>query len=209
MAQRVPPMDAIRAQIDELFASGKELGLVLEEVGRLSVRLMMQTAIEAEVDSFLGRQRCERREEDARAGYRNGHQPAVAMKTTMGQSRFARPNLRDRREILFPAVRHDGDEDLRSRGARHLGLGTSSTTSTRPPSARLHKISMEPSSGGGYTGFGTPPPSASWRFVRRGKAFRGRGARRGRPTRRHRGNRCGQAVAGGLLQRGRTHIVAL
>jgi len=29
------------------------------------------------------------------------------MEATDGQSRFARPNLRDRREILFPAVRHD------------------------------------------------------------------------------------------------------
>lgn len=95
MARRVSPIDTIRAQIDELFGSGKELGLVLEEVGRLSVRLMMQTAIEAEVDAFLGRQRYERREEDAPAGYRNGHQPAVAVKTTMGAVEIARPKLRE------------------------------------------------------------------------------------------------------------------
>ena len=73
MARRVSPADAIHAQIDELFASGRELGTVLEEVGRLTVRLMMQTAIEAEVDAFLGRGRYERRDDEAAAGYRNGH----------------------------------------------------------------------------------------------------------------------------------------
>ena len=95
MARRVSPTDAIHAQIDELFASGRELGTVLEEVGRLTVRLMMQAAIEAEVDAFLGRTRYERREEESAPGYRNGHQPEVAVKTTMGPVNLARPKLRD------------------------------------------------------------------------------------------------------------------
>ena len=95
MAQRVSPTSAIRAQIDELFSSGRDLGSVLEEVGRLTVRLMMQQAIEAEVDAFLGRERYKRRDEDTSAGYRNGHQPAVAVKTTMGPVELARPKLRD------------------------------------------------------------------------------------------------------------------
>ena len=95
MARRVSPTDAIHAQIDELFASGRELGTVLEEVGRLTVRLMMQTAIEAEVDAFLGRGRYERREEESAPGHRNGHQPEVAVKTTMGPVNLARPKLRD------------------------------------------------------------------------------------------------------------------
>jgi transposase-like protein len=95
VARRVSPTDAIHAQIDELFASGRELGTVLEEVGRLTVRLMMQTAIEAEVNAFLGRTRYERREEESAPGYRNGHQPEVAVKTTMGPVELARPKLRD------------------------------------------------------------------------------------------------------------------
>jgi transposase-like protein len=95
VARRVSPTDAIHAQIDELFASGRELGTVLEEVGRLTVRLMMQTAIEAEVDAFLGRGRYERREEESASGYRNGHQPEVAVKTTMGPVELTRPKLRD------------------------------------------------------------------------------------------------------------------
>jgi putative transposase len=45
---RVSPVEQIRAQIDELFASKQELGQVLEQVARLSVRLVMQAALEAE-----------------------------------------------------------------------------------------------------------------------------------------------------------------
>lgn len=108
MPQRVSPIEAIRAQINELFASGQELGSVLEEVGRLSVRLMMQTAIEAEVDAFLGRGRYERRDEEAPAGYRNGHQPPVAVKTTMGPVELARPKLRDTDERFCSKLFGDG-----------------------------------------------------------------------------------------------------
>ncbi len=36
-----------RAEIDDLFGSERELGEVLEEVARLGVRLLMQTAIDA------------------------------------------------------------------------------------------------------------------------------------------------------------------
>jgi hypothetical protein len=48
-------MERIGAQIDELFASGAELGEILEEVARLSVRLILQVALEAEVTEWLGR----------------------------------------------------------------------------------------------------------------------------------------------------------
>jgi putative transposase len=47
----------IRAQIDELFAAQQELGQVLEQVARLSVRLVMPAALEAEISEFLGRDR--------------------------------------------------------------------------------------------------------------------------------------------------------
>ena len=62
----------IRAQIDELFAAQQELGQVLEQVARLSVRLVMQAALEAEISEFLGRDRYARGERE-RAGYGNGH----------------------------------------------------------------------------------------------------------------------------------------
>src|ERR1041385_5372800 len=55
----------------------------------------MQTALEAEVDAFLGRARYERRAEtpEARAGSRNGFCPST-VKTTAGPVTLARPKLR-------------------------------------------------------------------------------------------------------------------
>ncbi|MFL5881831.1 MAG: transposase, partial [Actinomycetota bacterium] len=74
MSKRVSPTARLHAEIDELFGSGRDLASILEDVARLSVRLMMQTAVEAEVDEFLGRARYERRDGDDRAGSRNGWQ---------------------------------------------------------------------------------------------------------------------------------------
>ena len=53
-------VDRVRAQIDELFASEQPLAEILEQVARLSVRLVLQTAVEAEVSVFLGRDRYQR-----------------------------------------------------------------------------------------------------------------------------------------------------
>ena len=50
MPQRVSPTDRVRGQIDELFASCRPLPEILEEVARLGAQLLMQAALEAEVD---------------------------------------------------------------------------------------------------------------------------------------------------------------
>jgi putative transposase len=92
VSQRVSPIERIRAEIDDLFGSQRELGEVLEEVARLGVRLLMQTAIEAEVTEFLGRERYSGGERD-RVGSRNGHCPTT-VKTTAGPVKIDRPKLR-------------------------------------------------------------------------------------------------------------------
>ena len=56
-SRRVSPIDRVRGQIDELFGSGRELGHIQEEVARLGVALLFQTAPEAEITEFLGRER--------------------------------------------------------------------------------------------------------------------------------------------------------
>jgi putative transposase len=94
VAGRVSPTERARAEIDELFASDRDLALILEEVARLSVRLLLQTALEAEVEAFLGRARYQRRTEEHRAGVRNGWHPPTAVKTTMGPVELQRPKLR-------------------------------------------------------------------------------------------------------------------
>jgi putative transposase len=94
VARRVSPVERIRAEIDQLFSSDHDLALILEEVARLSVRLVLQTALEAEVEEFLGRARYERRGDGDRPGSRNGHQPPMTVKTTMGAVALQRPKLR-------------------------------------------------------------------------------------------------------------------
>jgi putative transposase len=92
---RVSPTERIRAQIDELFASEGDLGEVLEQVARLGARLLLQTALEAEVTEHLGRDRYERRSAAAGAkdGSRNGYSP-LTIKTTTGPVTLSRPKLR-------------------------------------------------------------------------------------------------------------------
>jgi len=86
VSKRVSPTARLRADIDDLFSSDRELSSILEDVARLSVRLMMQVAVEAEVDEFLGRVRYERRDDDDRPGSRNGWQPPATVRTSTGSS---------------------------------------------------------------------------------------------------------------------------
>ena len=47
MPHRVSPIERVRGHIDELFASGKRLPEILEDVARLGAQLLMQAALEA------------------------------------------------------------------------------------------------------------------------------------------------------------------
>jgi hypothetical protein len=102
---RVSPTDRIRAEIDALFDGSRELGEVIEDVARLGARLIIQTAVEAEVEVFLGRARYQRSAAayDARPGMRNGYCPAT-VKTTAGPVEVARPKLRGTTERFAPAL---------------------------------------------------------------------------------------------------------
>jgi len=94
MTTRVSPTETIRAEIDDLIA-GAERGSLLEHfegVARAAVRLVFQTALEAEVTEFLGRDRYARGERD-RDGHRNGYSP-LSIKTTAGEVTLQRPKTR-------------------------------------------------------------------------------------------------------------------
>jgi hypothetical protein len=98
---RVSPTERIRAEIDALFGGDRELGEVIEDVARLGARLIIQTALEAGVDAFLGRARYQRSAAavGARPGMRNGYSPAT-VKTTAGPVTIARPKLRGTTEAF-------------------------------------------------------------------------------------------------------------
>jgi putative transposase len=95
VSSRVSPTDRIRAEIDALFTEGRDLVEVLEDVARLGARLLIQTAVEAEVAEFLGRARYQRAAAAAQAqpGHRNGYCPTT-VKTTTGPVTVHRPKLR-------------------------------------------------------------------------------------------------------------------
>jgi len=94
VAPRVSPSERIRDEIAELIA-GATTGSLLdhfEQVARLAVRLVMQSALEAEITEFLGRDRYQRGERE-QAGSRNGYTP-MSVKTTAGEVTLERPKLR-------------------------------------------------------------------------------------------------------------------
>ncbi len=95
MSVRVSPTEKIRHEIDALFTEGIDLAKTLEQVARLGARLIIQTAVEAEVEEFLGRARYQRVAQvaDARVGSRNGF-CATTVKTTAGPVTVQRPKLR-------------------------------------------------------------------------------------------------------------------
>jgi putative transposase len=109
VSKRVSPIESIRGEIDALFAEGRDLVEVIEDVARLGARLIIQTALEAEVDAFLGRARYQRvpgdggGDEDTavpvRPGHRNGHR-ATTVKTTAGPMTVHRPKLRGTTEAF-------------------------------------------------------------------------------------------------------------
>ena len=99
MMKRVSPAERLRAEIDQVFAGGRDLSQAVEEVARLGAQLLLQCALEAEVSAFLGRDRYARmvEAEDARQGMRNGYCPTT-IKTTAGPITLQRPKLRNTTE---------------------------------------------------------------------------------------------------------------
>ena len=174
MPARLSPTERIRAQIDELFAGGQPLAETLEEAARLSVRLVIQAALEAEVSEFLGRDRYQR-DPDAGPGYRNGHQP-VQVKTTAGPVVLERPKLRDTGEpfvsrllgkgvsrtnalealVLASFVRGLSVRDVEAALAEALGPEAASASRPCAGSARRSRPSSTPS---------PPATLVAWRWT--------------------------------------------
>jgi transposase-like protein len=82
-----------QAFYESVSASGDPLG----EAARLGAQLLLQKALEAEVDAFLGRGHYERRGEDAVGGYRNGYEPKT-VHTAEGSLTLQVPQIRENLE---------------------------------------------------------------------------------------------------------------
>ena len=98
--KRLTAADRVRDELDGLFADPeRELGGILKQVAQLSVRLVFQAALEAEVTEFEDRGRyargerlCPRRARPRR--HRNGRYQPVTVKTTAGPVTLERPKVR-------------------------------------------------------------------------------------------------------------------
>ena len=95
MSRKVSPSDRLRERIDEVFSEGQDLAAAIEQVAQLGAQLILQSALEAEITAFLGRERYQRSAAtpDAAPGMRNGYAP-VTVKTTAGPVTLERPKLR-------------------------------------------------------------------------------------------------------------------
>lgn len=89
--QRVAPSQRMeQAFCEDVLASGDPLG----EAARRGAQLLLQKALEAEIDAFLGRARYERSADGGVCGYRNGYE-AKTVHTAEGSLTLQVPQIRE------------------------------------------------------------------------------------------------------------------
>lgn len=90
--ERVPPSEKTKAALRALLSEGTR-GDLKSELVRLSVRRVVEEALEAATKDLLERDYYERREEGAQ-GYRNGYRES-RLRTSEGEVAYAVPQVRD------------------------------------------------------------------------------------------------------------------
>ena len=97
--ERVSPSERLRRKLEDALAGVGHEQDPIEVVGRLGARLILQQALEAEVDQVLGRARYERAEEVV--AYRNGYELRT-VQTASGPVQLSRqPRVRNAGELGF------------------------------------------------------------------------------------------------------------
>jgi len=92
---KIPPSKRL---VKELKDKIRNFGIGLKELVREGARLMLQTAVEEELDEFLGRGHYERQDpEQEFRGYRNGYE-RKKIKTAEGSIEIQMPQIRDSKE---------------------------------------------------------------------------------------------------------------
>ncbi len=120
METRVAPSVKLEQAIEDLLVAGIGDGAQLSEIGRLGAQLVIQRAVEDEVDAFLRRTRYERTSE-AR-GSRNGVRPR-RLQTAEGELEIAMPQLRNTAEEFVSKIIPDSRRVIRTRPLESLVIG--------------------------------------------------------------------------------------
>ena len=120
MDRRIAPSVQIEAAIEAVLVNGFEEPDRLSELGRLGARLVLQRAVEDEVEAFLGRARYERTE--TATGSRNGHRPR-RIQTAEGELLIAMPQVRGALERFVSQTIPDTRAIVRTRPLEALVIG--------------------------------------------------------------------------------------
>lgn len=120
MERRIAPSVQIEAAIEAALLNGLEEPDRLSELGRLGARLVLQRAVEDELEAFLGRARYERTPDAA--GSRNGTRPR-RIQTAEGEIAIAMPQVRDTLTRFVSQVIPDTRAIVRTRPLEALVIG--------------------------------------------------------------------------------------
>src|SRR5262245_12419707 len=118
--ERLAPSARSEAQLAEVLGAGIVDQEQLAEVGRLSARLVLQRALEAEVETFLQRARYDRT--PAARGSRNGTRPR-RVQTAEGELAVAVPQVRGAGEPFLSRVLPRARGAIRTRPLEALVIG--------------------------------------------------------------------------------------
>jgi putative transposase len=118
--RRIAPSVQIEAAIEAALLDGLAEPDRLTELGRLGARLVLQRAVEDELEAFLGRSRYERT--PAAAGSRNGTRPR-RIQTAEGEIAIAMPQVRDTLTRFVSSVIPDTRGIVRTRPLEALVIG--------------------------------------------------------------------------------------
>lgn len=120
MDRRIAPSVQIEAAIEAALLNGTGGPDQLSQLGRLGAQLILQRAVEDELEAFLGRARYARTPDAA--GSRNGHRPR-RVQTAEGEITIAMPQVRDTLTRFVSSVIPDTKAIVRTRPLEALVIG--------------------------------------------------------------------------------------
>jgi transposase-like protein len=118
--RRIAPSARIEEAIEAALLDGVADPDRISQLGRLATRLVLQRAVEEEVEVFLGRARYERTE--TATGSRNGHRPR-RVQTAEGEITVAMPQIRDSLVRFVSSTIPDTKAIVRTRPLEALVIG--------------------------------------------------------------------------------------
>jgi len=118
--RRIAPSARIEEAIERALLEGFDDPDALSQLGRLGAQLVLQRAVEDELEVFLGRARYARTLDAT--GSRNGHRPR-RIQTAEGELTIAMPQVRDSLERFVSSVIPDTRAIVRTRPLEALVIG--------------------------------------------------------------------------------------